>query len=50
MGKKLTYDEFVKRSNIIHNNKYEYNEGKYVKYGTVVILNIFFLLNKTIYI
>ena len=34
MGKKLTYDEFVKRSNIIHNNKYEYNEGKYVNTST----------------
>lgn len=30
MSKKLTKDEFVARSNVIHNNKYDYNDVEYV--------------------
>lgn len=36
MGKKLTTEIFIERSNIIHNNKYVYTETNYIDYGTAV--------------
>ena len=35
-NKKLTTDEFIKRSKLIHEDKYDYSLVKYVNYGTKV--------------
>ena len=38
MGKKLSYEDFVKRSKIIHNNKYNYSKVEYVNNSTKVCI------------
>ena len=35
-NKNLTTEEFIKRSNIIHNNKYDYSETNYINNSTLV--------------
>lgn len=36
MGKKLTNEEFIKRSKLIHKDKYDYSLVNYVNYLTKV--------------
>lgn len=39
MGRKaLTTEEFIKKANIIHNNKYVYNKTNYVNNKTNVLI------------
>ena len=38
MSKKLTQEEFIKKAKVIHGNKYDYSQVKYINTKTKVLI------------